>query len=159
MTKKSQQGTTTVEFAIVAVAFFTILFGVIEIPRAFFVLNALEEVTRRGARIAAVCPINDPAIRNVALFNATGDGSASVVLPGLSTSDIVVQYLGADGSAIGNPNGNFIDIRYVRVSIANTYRTELAIPFANAFFDAPPFSTTLPRESLGVPRDGVITPC
>jgi hypothetical protein len=35
----------------------------------------------------------------------------------------------------------------------------LLIPFANVTFTMPEFSTRLPRESLGVPRSGEITPC
>ena len=60
--KNSQQGTTTVEFAILASVLFVLIFGVIEIGRAFFVWNSLAEATRRGARIAAVCPVNHGSI-------------------------------------------------------------------------------------------------
>ena len=158
MNRNNLKGTTTVEFAIVAVAFIAIFFGVIEVSRAFFVLNALEEATRRGARVAAVCPIGDPHIQQTAIFDSSGSGS-SPILPNLTTGDIVVQYLNANGGIVANPNGNFLTIRYVRVSISNTYQTQLAIPFGNFVFNAPSFSTTLPRESLGIPNQGAITPC
>ena len=35
----------------------------------------------------------------------------------------------------------------------------LLVPFLYSTMIAPSFSTTLPRESLGVPREGVITSC
>ena len=35
----------------------------------------------------------------------------------------------------------------------------MLIPFATGLFTTPDFATTLRRESLGVPRDGVIQPC
>ncbi len=83
-----QRGTTTVEFAIIGVVMFSVLFGVIEVGRAMFVMNALGESTRRAARMAAVCPINDPAIRNVGLFNAPGDGSGNGIVGGLSAIEL-----------------------------------------------------------------------
>ena len=68
---EKQTGLSTVEFALVAAVLFTMMFGVIEIARAFFVSSALDEATRRGARMAAVCPVNDPAIFQAAAFNNT----------------------------------------------------------------------------------------
>ena len=56
-----------------------VLFGVIEVGRAMFVMNALDEATRRAARMATVCPINDPAIAQVGLFNAPGDTGNTIV--------------------------------------------------------------------------------
>ena len=61
MTNGQQRGATTVEFAIIGVAMLLVLFGVIEVGRAMFVMNALGEATRRAARMAAVCPLNDTA--------------------------------------------------------------------------------------------------
>ena len=58
--KRSMRGMTMVEFAIVAAALFMIIFASIEFGRASFTLAALNEGTRRGARLAAVCPLNDP---------------------------------------------------------------------------------------------------
>ena len=49
-TRRRQSGLTTVEFAIIGSLAFILVFGVIEIARALFVLNALTEATRRGAR-------------------------------------------------------------------------------------------------------------
>jgi Flp pilus assembly protein TadG len=41
-TKRSQQGTTIVEFAVVGVVFFTVLFGLVDLSRIFFDLAALD---------------------------------------------------------------------------------------------------------------------
>ena len=62
------------------------------------------------------------------------------------------------GTVIGNPTGNFGAIDYVRVRLVN-YQIQLWIPFLNAAFSAPAFTVTLPRESLGIPRTGAVTPC
>lgn len=153
-----QRGVALVEFAIVAAIALLMLFAVLEIARAIFVANALTEATRRGARVAAVCPLNDPAIAQVATFNAPGAGNVSPIVNHLDTTDFVLEYLDRTGTVIPDPNGNFHQIRYVQIRVTN-FEHELLIPFANVTFTMPEFATRLPRESLGVPRSGVITPC
>jgi len=158
MTRLGQRGTTTVEFAIVGATAMLVLFGIIEVGRAVFVLNALGETTRRAARVATVCPINDPAIAEVALFNQPGGGEGSRIVGGLTPDNIAVEYLGNDGAAIGDPAANFMQIRFVRTRIVN-FQHQMLIPFLDILFATPDFATTLRRESLGVPRSGAIEPC
>ncbi len=148
-----QTGLAAVETAFVAALVLIVLFAVFEVGRAFFVINALEEATRRGARVAAVCQINDPAIREIAIFNSSGGGATSPLVYGLTTANIDVDYITNDGNAIGDPMGNYIDIDAVRVSIQN-YQHELIIPFFMRTITMPAFATTIPRESLGVSREG-----
>ena len=149
MSRRQQRGATTLEFAICGAVVITMILAVIELSRAMFMLSVLKESTRRAARVAAVCPINDPAIVSAGTF---------VALPGLSGSNVVLEYLNSAGTVIGNPAGNFGAIDYVRVRLVN-YQLQLWIPFMNAAFQAPAFTVTLPRESLGVPRTGVVSPC
>ncbi len=149
------RGLSTVEFALVAGVLFIMIFGVIEVSRAFFVASLLDEATRRGARMAAVCPVNDPAIAQAAAFD-------SALIPDLDPSDFAVEYLDATGSVVASPGTNtgFRLIRYVRVRVVG-YQHQMYIPFAIALtpFAMPEFSASLPRESLGIPRTGVITTC
>nr|WP_305907145.1 TadE family protein [Methylomarinum sp. Ch1-1]MDP4519872.1 pilus assembly protein [Methylomarinum sp. Ch1-1] len=56
--RKLQRGASMVEFALIALVFFTLIFGIIEFARVMFVYNTLVEATRRGARVAAVCPVS-----------------------------------------------------------------------------------------------------
>jgi len=156
--RKRQEGLYLVEFAIVGGVFLLILFTLIEFGRALFVMNSLGEATRRGVRLAVVCPIGDAAIREVAIFNPSGGGGNSSMIPGLTTANVVVEYLNAAGTVIGDPPANFIQIRYARVRIANFTHTFL-IPFVNISRVTAGFPATLPRESLGIPRQGPITPC
>ena len=123
-----------------------------------FVLNTLGETTRRAARIAAVCPINDPAIAEVALFNAPGGGTGSRIVGGLTTANIETTYLDENGTVIGDPVAGFGNIRFIRTRIVDFQHTML-IPFATYLFTTPDFATTLRRESLGVPREGTVQPC
>lgn len=156
--RSRQQGVALVEFAIVGALAILMVFAVLEIARAIFVANALTEATRRGARMAAVCPINDPAIAQVATFNAPGAGNTSPIVKHLDTTDFVVEYLDRAGTVVGDPVVSFNLIRHIQVRVTN-FEHELLIPFANVTFMMPEFATRLPRESLGVPRSGVITPC
>jgi len=153
-----QKGIALVEFAIVGSIALLMIFAVLEISRAIFIANALTEATRRGARMAAVCPINDPAIAQVATFNAPGAGNTSPIVKYLDTSDFALEYLDRAGNVISSPADNFQAIQYIQVRVVN-FQHELLIPFANFTFTMPQFSTRLPRESLGVPRSGVIRPC
>jgi hypothetical protein len=50
---KKQKGVSAVEFAVVAIVFFTFLFGVLELARAEYIFNVVREITRRGAAAAA----------------------------------------------------------------------------------------------------------
>lgn len=149
MSREGQKGTTTVEFAICGLVVITVILGVIELSRAMFSLSVLSEGARRGARVAAVCPLNDPAIASVTTFAS---------LPNLSASNVAVEYLNAAGGVIADPTANFGAIEYVRVRIVN-YQIQLYIPLVGAAFPSPDFAVTLPRESLGVPRSGVVQPC
>jgi hypothetical protein len=148
-----QSGLSTVEFALVALVLFLLIFGVIEIARAFFVTSLLDEATRRGARMAVVCPINDPEIFQAAAFNNT-------LIPDLDAGDITVEYLDSAGAIVGNPADptGFRQIRYVRVRVVG-YQHQMFIPLVAALFVMPEYATVLPRESLGIPRQGAIVPC
>jgi Flp pilus assembly protein TadG len=149
-TRRHQRGTTTVEFAIVGALLMVAMLGVIEFGRLLFTVNVLNEAARRSARLASVCPIGSQAIPDAALF---------ATLPGLTASNVQVQYLNDAGNVIAAPaNGaSFGTIRYVRVRIAN-YAHQMAIPFVGRTLTLPAFLSTLPRESLGVSQEG-LTPC
>lgn len=165
--KSRQTGLTTVEFAIVGALFFIVLFGVLEFARLLFTWNTLDEATRRGARIAAVCRPPPPystgdvnAIKCATIFepldnqqtcsNACTADTASPILSGLTAKHVDVKYLNSDGATEA---ANLGAIRYVKVSIKTDatvhYELPLSIPFLDLKPWAPSFETTLPRESLG----------
>ena len=152
-----QTGVTAVEFAVVGLLLLIVLFAVFEVARAFYVFNALNEATRRGARMAAVCPINDPAISEIAIFNTSGGGTSSSIISNLSTANVDVSYLDLNGVPVSDPIADFSDIWYVRVAVVG-FNHQMRIPTLFRTIPSPDFQTTLPRESLGVSRDG-ITPC
>ena len=151
---KKQQGLLMVEFAIIAPVFFMLLFAAIEVARLLFVMNTITEATRRGARVAVVCPVDHADIMRVTLFDAPGSAGDSPILNNMSNANIDVAYFDEDGVA----TTNYPDIDFVRVSIQN-YQHTLLIPFIPAeslILNMPSFATTLPAESLGwIPELGV----
>ena len=145
--RKSQRGIFIVEFAIIAVVMGVVLFAAIELSRMIWVWNTVDEATRRGARLAAVCEIGYPT--NVPVEEATvfsSGGANSPILRGLTTANVAVEYLDVDGTLMSAPA--FEDVRYVRVRIEN-YSVTPIIPFFNLPLTLPIFETTLPSESLG----------
>ncbi|WP_303900870.1 TadE family protein [Thiohalomonas denitrificans] len=137
-----QKGISTVEFALIGLLFFTLLFGIIEAGRAFFAWNTIEEATRRAARIAAVCPFDHSSVRRAAIFEAADGGTESRVLQGMNTGHVTVEYLDDTGAA----TLSYLDAAFVRVAITG-YSYQLFFPFST--FTLPDSSTTVPVESLG----------
>ncbi|PMZ90891.1 MULTISPECIES: TadE/TadG family type IV pilus assembly protein [unclassified Pseudomonas] len=164
MNRKNMRGTYTVEFAIVGLLVFTLLFGVVEMGRLYFTVNALDEAVRRGTRLAAVCNISDPVVLQRAIFNAAGDAGTSRLIGNLSTGNLTLRYLDANGALVTNPadtsgSNGFRAIRYVQLSLQN-YVFNLFIPGFGVPITLPAIRATLPRESLGRHSDsGEITPC
>ncbi len=150
------------EFAIVAAVLFVMIFGVFEVARAYFVYSMLDEVTRRGTRLAAVCPINDPAIAQMAVFNASGDGTESALVKDLMPAHVVIDYLDRDAAVVTNPTetSGYARIHYVRARVVG-FQHSFTVPFVSglATITMPELESILPRESLGVPREGAITAC
>lgn len=167
MNRQRMRGVYVVEFAIIGLLLFTLLFGVVEMGRLHFAVNALNEVVRRGARLAAVCDIQDPVILRRAIFNAATEVGASRLIGSLETADLNLVYLDEGGVLVANPNDlvsatGFRAVRYVQLRVEN-FPFELLIPGFGGVFTLPAFRSTIPRESLGRHAEaGVvpeITPC
>jgi Flp pilus assembly protein TadG len=140
---KKMRGLYMVEFAIVGSLLMMLLFGCLEFGLATFSLAALNEGTRRAARLAAVCPLNDPKITSAVNFMG---------VYGFNTStNVLVSYLDANGTALAAPTIG--TVYYVQVSVQN-YTIPLAIPGLSDSIRSPSFAVTLPAESLGVSNAG-----
>lgn len=143
---RKERGSATVELAIVSALFFWLLLAVIETGRVMYTMNALNEVTRLGARAASVCPVQNEVINKIATFNSGG------LLGDLDTSHISVNYLDENGSVVADPSPanefGFLQVRYVQVSVSG-FNYKMMIPGFGAI-TLPNFSTTLPRESFGI---------
>jgi len=141
------EGQTLVEFAFVAMLFLLLLFGIIEFSRALWTWNTIVQATRAGARYAVVeAPTGDDAqiIKFVVYYDPNGTTSSQPVVPGLSESNVSVQYLMNDGSV--SANKSLADV--IQISIAG-YQFSFLVPLFGAGITLPSFSTTLPLEGLG----------
>lgn len=145
-----QNGTTTVEFAIVGSVVFMVLFAAMEVSRLVYTWNILNEGARQAARVAAVCSPNEKD--NVANKVAQ---RLSIGVPNFSGNNIVIEYLNDDFLQATGTEAPY----YVRVGIAN-YRFEMILPLSvDLSMFSPGFSTVVRAESLGETPDKGIQPC
>ena len=99
---RNERGATLLEFAIVAVVFFTAMFGVLEFGRLLFTHNALRDAARRGTRYAVVRK-NDAAgiaaVKNMVVYGDpnANPATATPVAPGLTASNVQVDYVNFNG--------------------------------------------------------------
>lgn len=124
---KHQRGVYAIEFVLVAGFFFLLLFAVMEVGKVLYFFSTANESTRRAARLAAVCDLNDSAI------------AATVTdrLDFLTADNVSVQYI---------PNGcTRADCRLISVALTNAVYTSSIVPITVTL---PAFSTTIPRESM-----------
>jgi len=135
---KSQQGIYAVEFAIVGSIFMLLMLAIIEMGRLYFTYNALYEVSRRAARLAVVCQVDDIDLTTMARFDGVN------IVPNLTDNNVIISYHKADGStAIGT------DIDLIRARVVN-YQHQFLVPGLAVTLNFSDFITVLPRESLGV---------
>ena len=155
-----QRGAAAVEFAIVCLLFFTILFAILEFGRMMYVYNTMQEVTRRGAREAVVRWIDQgDTIRSLAFFGGTAIPAGAEV----TADDMVIEYLNEAGnlatplpvdpgdnlSACGNITLVNSCIFSVRVSIVGVSYSPMVGLFSFLGINLPPATVTMQAESLG----------
>jgi len=162
--RKSEQGTSMAEFAVIATFFLMLIFAIIEFGRLIYTHNALTDAARRGARYAVlhhqVAKVGEPdpvtCTKNVVVYGETHldpvtcAPSGSPLINGLTTSNISVAYEGADAdndpSTPPTPYG--MNLGTVTVTITN-YNFNLSIPVVSRTVTMPPYRTTLTAESAG----------
>ena len=142
--RKHQRGAAAVEFALVAIVFFMLLIGIVEMGRVLFTWNAAAEATRYGARVAVVCPPDDPAIL----------GRMQKIMPALAAENVVVSYA-PNGCSVANCQQVSVSVQGVSVSpLIPRPPTDQPLQQARWALMVPPFTTTLPRESMLDAIDG-----
>jgi Flp pilus assembly protein TadG len=81
--RRFETGQAMVEFALTALIFFTIIFGVIDLGRAIFEYNLLASSARAGARVAVIQNNPDSDVINRAVDSSAGFiGSGDVTISG-----------------------------------------------------------------------------
>lgn len=155
-----QRGVATLEFAIIAMLLFTIMFGIFEFGRLLYVYNTVQEVTRRAAR-EAVVRWTDTASQNtaksLALFGAANLPAGAEI----TTANIRINYLTGGGvnptpfpaspadnisACLSGPDGC---IEFVQVSIVGATYIPVIGLFQFLSVPIPASTVTMPAESLG----------
>ncbi|MBW3162964.1 TadE/TadG family type IV pilus assembly protein [Ferrimonas balearica] len=145
--KRHQQGAYVVEFAIVATVVFVMLFACLEVARLMYSYNALTEVSRRAARLAAVCAPSPGTMEPTDAMKALALFDGRQLVANLDADNIVVDYLTNTGALAAS----IPDTTQVRATVAN-YQHELIIPGFFIQLNSPAFRTLMPSESLGQTR-------
>ena len=157
---KGQRGTAAVEFALIAIVFFTLLLGIIEFGRVLYVWNSVQEVTRHAAREAVVLWVDQAdTARSRALF-----GGASLPAGAeITTANISIEYMNAPGTlasplpsspvdnldACVDPSRTGSCIRFVEVSLTDAQYVPMIGLFTFLSIGIPASTVVMPAESLG----------
>lgn len=176
--KNAQRGAAAVEFALVAMPFFLLMFGAMEFGRLMYLWNTVQEVTRNAARQAVVADFTNPTaiatIKRSAVFRAT-DGPLPAASE-ITNARVNILYLNAAGNLSSpmplSPGDNIsacLDalrvaecIRFVEVCVSTTDTCQPGqsvqyAPMVNLFsflaINIPMSTVRMPAESLGFQPD------
>ena len=124
-----KRGATLIEFALVAMFFLTLLIGIMEFGRWLYTLNAANEATRWGARLAVVCSISDAP-----------DIKAKIqVMGGIPVDNMDIEY---EPSPCDESSCKTVNVRLSGATFSPM------IPFMGGTYQIPEFATSLPRELM-----------
>lgn len=134
LNNQKNKGVYTVEFTLVSALFLLTIFMVMEAIGYMYLMNAASEVTRRGARMAAVCNIGAAGIIR----------EMTTRYPGLTAQNVIIGY------SPKSPACTERDCQTVTVSLTGLTTTIAGVTatIAGVNPNIPYFATTLPRESM-----------
>lgn len=165
---RQQEGVAAVEFALIAVLLLMLLFGIIEFGRLFFVINSVQEVTRRAAREQVVRWINQTdAVQRIAVLRP---GSSGVVnFPGagdITNVDVKLSFYNTYANAragtnpitgIDSPDDNFSNCVNAAPNCILFVRATLTKPDGSPL-DFNVIAPYMPADTFSLPRSTVIMP-
>ncbi len=180
---RAQRGVVAVEFGMLALVFFSLVFGTLEIARAMYLWSMMIESTQRAARGAAQARFDSATqeqVRNAAMFGQTG----GVFMAGnLRPANLRIDYLNNGLDPVNPPacpyqqivncsaNVNAANcIRFVRVRLCTSgdgaggcTRVDYIPLFGGSFFPSgllqfPTFATITPAGLLGHQPGGAACP-
>ena len=183
-----QAGSTAVEFSLVAIIFFTVVFGVLELARWEYLLNTLQEVTRRAAAAAANADFSDTALEKVQADAVFRNSLGPLVLgEPVTAANVTIDYLSVSTTnwdlkhvsarpacpalsqlnCMTNPHADNC-IRFVRARVCKSMDDagnctpltyQMVFPFLNlSGVKIPPSETIVPAGSLGSTAASIVDP-
>jgi Flp pilus assembly protein TadG len=88
--RRNRKGAAIVEFALVVPLLLLLLWGIVDIGRAFYTLNNLASAVREGARSAAVMATDPTAAANQTLIKSTVTTAFTPIGPALQAESVFV---------------------------------------------------------------------
>ena len=88
--RRNERGAAAVEFALVVPLLLLLLWGIVDIGRAFYTLNNLASAVREGARSAAVMATDPTVAANKTLIKATVTTAFTPIGPALKPESVFV---------------------------------------------------------------------
>jgi Flp pilus assembly protein TadG len=168
--KEDERGSTVAEFAMAAMIFFILIFGIIEFARLLYTHNALNDAARRGARYAVLHgnvqgggePDPVTCVKNVVVYGEKNIDPTTCVptgpplVSGLGTANVTVTYEGADlDNDPDTPQTSYgMNLGTATVTIQN-YAFSLNVPVFGRTINMPAYTTTLTAESAGTEPDPI----
>lgn len=92
-TSPRQRGATMVEFALLLLLFLTFMLSLLEYSRMMFLWNAVQEVSRRAARGAAVTDFSDAAAMQALRQGALLGNGGLPLAPEIGVANLRIDYL------------------------------------------------------------------
>ncbi|MDD2391155.1 MAG: TadE/TadG family type IV pilus assembly protein [Desulfobacterales bacterium] len=130
---KKCNGATAVEFALVLPVFLTLIFGIIDFGRYFFVQHSIQYATSEGTRLALVGKTISGLDRTASIIKKIEDCAASAVDPlklSIRIFPVADDYSDPEDWADSQNSGNPGDIMRIRT----TYVYQFLTPLIGAFF-------------------------
>lgn len=87
---RDEHGAAIVEFALVVPLLLLLLWGIIDMGRAFYTLNNLASAVREGARRAAIMPTDPTSPANKAVIRSTVTSAFMPIGPSLAPESVTV---------------------------------------------------------------------
>ncbi len=148
--KSIQNGLTIVEFTVISVFTFLVLFSVVELGVYMYSMQVLNDMSRKAARLATVCkPDQASDIIQRLTANAPLD---------ITSEDIIIKYStnldDAGKIAADLSSDDLNNILFVRASVDYDFKF---IILPKGFVTMPSFETILPIESLGISSSSTCT--
>jgi Flp pilus assembly protein TadG len=88
--KRNRRGAAIVEFALVVPILLLLLWGIVDIGRAFYTINNLASAVREGARTAAVMPTDPTVAPNPATIKTAVTTAFKPIGPALAPESVFV---------------------------------------------------------------------
>jgi hypothetical protein len=114
---RREQGTQLVELAIALPVMLVLLAGATEFGRFFYTYATLTNAVRAGARHACKWKVDEswtfPETSKMVVYGDYSDTSKGPILPGLSTSNVVIQANGPSENNIDSVTVKIVNYKYV----------------------------------------------